>query len=397
MKKILILSSPDPNISPRPNRMIHWLKSNYNLTVVGGAKIELAGVRSFHLPRSTPPKKDNFIDVLIKYFKRYTFFLKYLFFLLTKQYENILWAKYYLAKQIGEELSQEDFDLIISHDIVLLPLAFAIKENKTTKILLDAREYYPKNFEDSLLWRLHTQPINKYLCEKYLHRCNKIITVSDGLAKEYAKEYNINPKILMSLPYYADLEPTQNETTSIRMIYHGNINPSRKTELMIEMMGFVDERFTLDLMLVNSNSDAYWRKIKKMADKKKNVRLIPPVQLQKIVPFTNSYDIGVFLVPPSNFNLKFTLPNKFFEFIQARLAVAIGPSIEMSKLVKKYDCGIISEDFTPHSLAQKLNKLTPEKIIYYKNQSHKAAQVLNADTNKIYVNKIIASLLRDEE
>lgn len=150
-------------------------------------------------------------------------------------------------------------------------------------------------------------------------------------------------------------------------------------------------------MLVNSKSDTYWRKIKKMADKRGNVRLIPPVKLREIVPFTNSYHIGVFLVPPSNFNLEFTLPNKFFEFIQARLVVAIGPSIEMSKLVKKYDCGIISENFTPHSLAQKLNKLTPEKIIYYKKQSHKAAQVLNADTNKIYVNKIIASLLTDEE
>ena len=39
------------------------------------------------------------------------------------------------------------------------------------------------------------------------------------------------------------------------------------------------------------------------------------------------------------------------------------------------------------------NKLTPEKLAYYKKQSHKAAQVLNADTNKEKVLKMIGKLL----
>ncbi len=67
----------------------------------------------------------------------------------------------------------------------------------------------------------------------------------------------------------------------------------------------------------------------------------------------------------------------------------------MSKVVKENDCGIIAKSFEPRSLAQELNQLTVEKIAYYKTQSHKAAQVLNADTNKVFVNNIISSLLMD--
>jgi hypothetical protein len=115
--------------------------------------------------------------------------------------------------------------------------------------------------------------------------------------------------------------------------------------------------------------------------------------MHEIVPFTNQYDIGLFLVPPTNFNLEHTLPNKFFEFIQARLAVAIGPSIEMKKIVEEYDCGVVSSDFTPKTLAKQLNALTTEKITYYKNQSHKAASVLNADTNRRRIKEIVSELI----
>jgi hypothetical protein len=87
------------------------------------------------------------------------------------------------------------------------------------------------------------------------------------------------------------------------------------------------------------------------------------------------------------------LPNKFFEFIQARLAIAIGPSIEMKKIVDQYDCGIVSSDFEPRTLALELNKLTTDKLMYYKSQSHKAAEVLNAETTGKRVHELVSELI----
>jgi len=395
-KKILILCTPDPNNNPRPNRMIYWLKSSQDLTVVGGAHIRLEDVRSFALLQASQKGSDSWLYKFFRKVQKYTFnTFRYLYFLFSKRYEDILWLKFDCARMISDELSKDDFDLIISHDIVLMPLAFAIKGKKASKIMLDAREFYPRNFDDSPRWRLLTKPVNIYLCDTYLHRCDKIITVSDGIAQEYNQKYNVNPEVIMSLPESRDLQPASLQTDTIRIIHHGNASSSRKIELMIEMMDFTDERYTLDLMMVVMDTK-YWSKIVSMVEKRKNVHIVPPVPMQEIVPKINQYDIGLFLVPPSNFNLKHTLPNKFFEFIQARLAVAIGPSIEMKKIVEKYDCGIVSKNFEPVSLAKELNHLTSEKISYFKEQSHEAAQTLNASTNKILVDGIISSLLADK-
>ena len=115
--------------------------------------------------------------------------------------------------------------------------------------------------------------------------------------------------------------------------------------------------------------------------------------MQEIVPFINQYDIGLFLCPPISFNLKYTLPNKFFEFIQARLAVAIGPSIEMEKIVTEYDCGVVSRDFEPRSLAEEISRLTVDKITYYKLQSHRAAGELCSEANRNKVQRLFHELL----
>jgi len=176
------------------------------------------------------------------------------------------------------------------------------------------------------------------------------------------------------------------------MIHHGAAARSRKIETMLEMMDYVDERFTLDLMMVARDS-RYWSRLVSRVKRRKNIQIVPPVSMQEIIPTTNQYDIGLFLVPPSNFNLQYALPNKLFEFIQARLAVAIGPSIEMSRIVRQFDCGVISQDFDPRSLANELNKLTAEKIMELKKHSHEAAQELNADTNAKRIREIVRDLI----
>jgi hypothetical protein len=76
------------------------------------------------------------------------------------------------------------------------------------------------------------------------------------------------------------------------------------------------------------------------------------------------------------------LPNKLFDFIQARLAVAIGPSPEMAAIVEQWDCGVVSETFEPQSFAEALRELTPESVTRMKANADRAARVLNADANR---------------
>jgi glycosyltransferase involved in cell wall biosynthesis len=222
-----------------------------------------------------------------------------------------------------------------------------------------------------------------------------VITVSDGIAKEYKKVYGIDAEVIMSLPKYQEIEPVLPQSNSIRLIYHGQVSPDRQIEKMIEVMDYLDERFSLDLMLVPPARLhwLYWQKIVSMVKKRDDVRIIPSVPMKKIIESTCHYDIGIFICPPTTFNLRFALPNKLFEYIQARLVVAIGPSIEMQTIVQKYQCGVVANDFEPQTLAKELNKLSLDEIISYKCQSNFAALELNSDLNATRIGKIVRDLL----
>ena len=75
------------------------------------------------------------------------------------------------------------------------------------------------------------------------------------------------------------------------------------------------------------------------------------------------------------------LPNKLFEFIQARLAVAIGPSPEMAKYVKKYNCGVISNSFSPVDMAKSLENLTNDELYRFKINTQRFAEEESSESN----------------
>ncbi len=222
--------------------------------------------------------------------------------------------------------------------------------------------------------------------------CDKMITVSDGIAIEYFKNFNIKPGVVTNACFYVDIKTSDIDSEHIKLIHHGGATPSRKIELMIKMMDYLDKRFTLDLMLLNTSPD-YLKKLKHIANNKDNIRFIKPIPMRKVVYYINEYDIGIYILEENSFNNKYALPNKLFEFIQAKLAVAIGPSLEMAKIVKKYNCGIVASDFKPETMAKELNKLTKDEINYYKYQSDKASQELSAERNLQKFTHIVASLL----
>jgi hypothetical protein len=382
MKKILILVFSDLNHDARVVRQINFLKDRYSITAVCFDAPSTLNAEVIRIKRIKPGLFQKVITS---------------FFLLTRLFEQAFQALYD-SPSLRSQLKQREFDLIIANDIECLPLAMRIK--KSEKILFDAHEFAPRHFEDKIVWRIFFQRFNQYLCKKYLPLTDAMLTVGAGLAKEYQKYYPVEPIILTNANYYADLKPTPVNPKSIKLIHHGAANPSRQLEIMIEMMDYVDERFTLDLMLLtpsiaNKKTRGYLETLKKAIQKNNRIRIIDPVKSDQVVGFIHHYDIGIFLLPPINFNYANTLPNKFFDYVQARLAIAIGPTPEMANLVNQFNLGIVSDEFTATSLANKINSITENEINSFKVNSDYAAKILSAEKNQKILNDLVESLLKD--
>ena len=71
--------------------------------------------------------------------------------------------------------------------------------------------------------------------------------------------------------------------------------------------------------------------------------------------------------------------------IQSRLALAIGPDIEMSKYINKYKLGMISEDWSAYSLAKKIKSCNISEIMYYKKQQISMRKIIKLNDNYIFV------------
>jgi len=247
-------------------------------------------------------------------------------------------------------------------------------------VLMDAHEYSPLEFEDRWLWRLLLGRLHHDLCRRYLPNAAAMVTVCQGIADEYARHYGVAPEVVQNAPVLQDLHPSTAEPGRIRMVHHGAAIRSRHLEMMIDVMRHLDDRFTLDFMLME-NDVTYLNELRTRAANDPRIRFVTPVPMSDICRTLNQYDIGVFLLPPVNFNYRHALPNKFFEFIQARLAVAIGPSPEMARLVNAYGFGVVAESFEPADLAALLAKLSQADLVRYKLAADAAAGSLNYEAS----------------
>jgi glycosyltransferase involved in cell wall biosynthesis len=368
MISLLILNFTDLKHDSRVSRQVQFLSEKHQVSVACYGVGNFTKVDFYQLKRPRLAIRNKL----------------FLSFFLLLRFHSYAIKLLYGHRYLRNSLADKNFDLIICNDIESLPLAFDLGLGE--KILLDAHEYSPRQFEDKLMWRVFFQPLNKFICKKFIPRVDAMTTIGNGIAREYKKNFPCNPIVINNATWFFDLKPTDN-IDKIRLIHHGGATTSRQLELMIEMMEYLDDRFTLDLMLIipemaSAKTRNYITYLKELAKDDSRIHFKPAVKSNEVVNFINQYDVGIILVPPINFNYANGLPNKLFEFIQARLAIAIGPIPEIAEVINEYNIGIVSEDFTPKKLAQELSKLTNERLHLFKSNTALAASQLSAEKNQ---------------
>lgn len=362
MTSVLITTLTDQRFEPRVVRQVRALSSRYDVITAGLGDPAIDGVPFIQLTRrrtALPQKGAAFLQLLLR---RYEGFYR--------------WSNE--VPQNLEALSIVHPDLIVAHD---MSLPLAVMTAGDAKVIFDAHEYLPRQYEDRLLQRLVKSDFNGHVCNTYIPKVNGMLTVCDGIAEQYERDTGVRAEVWHNTPFFERLEPQLRGDSNgrIRMVHHGLAMPSRRIEGMIEMMGYLDDRFELDFFLVAGENDRYLTRLKRIARGDRRIRFRPPVAMSQLVQRTNQYDLGVFLLPPTSFSYRHALPNKFFEFIQARIGVAIGPSPEMARIVERHDCGVVAEEFAPQSLASAIRGLDHEQINHFKRQANSIAWTLSAE------------------
>jgi glycosyltransferase involved in cell wall biosynthesis len=375
--KALVMCLADPSINPRPNRIIHLLsKENFVVDCLCypiGTRNNLPVQNIFSIESR---KRIHFLLRIFRgaYFRAiHVIALCLSFTPLGKRFIEYYLEFNYNLSSTRQEIYRFEYDLIIVEHLRLLPLAFRLRHH--AKILFDAKEYFPKENEDDWTFRFFHAPLVRRICDQYLSKCDLLITVSPGLVNAYKEEFGVDMLLIRSTPPYQNFKAQITSKANIKLVHHGGADRDRGIENMIEIVKRVDKRFSLDLYLAGDNT-TYKNELRQIAADCDRIHFHEPVPFHQIIPMLNTYDVGFYYLVPVGFNVTYNLPNKFFEFIQARLAIAIGPSPDMVHLVNEFQCGFVSSEFTIDSMVETLNSLTAGEINMAKRNSDLAAKTL---------------------
>lgn len=284
------------------------------------------------------------------------------------------------------------YDLVVANDARALPLAFAAAGD--APVLADMHEWAAEERATVLVWRLLVGPYMEYLCKKYLPRTTAVTSVSSGLAGLYSDRYGVATEIVRNAADFQNLTPSPVDPDVIKLVHSGTADAERNIVELIEAVDRLGERFSLDLYLLEVPG-GHLDVIRKKAAATPRVTVHPPVPPETLPRVLNQYDLGVFLYPLRTLSHLYHLPNKFFDFVQARLGLVFSPAPEIDTHVAQYSLGLITADTTSDALVDALRDLTADDVMRFKAAADKAAHALSSEPDRLTQQALVKRLLAD--
>lgn len=254
-------------------------------------------------------------------------------------------------------IKRENPDVIHCNDLDTLVAGYLLKKYFDIPLLYDAHEIYPEQFAKNKVsqnWHKFHVNLEKYL----LPFTDQRMTVCDSLARFFEKEYGSKPfttiKNVVSLRHLPPEEILRRKNQPVKILYHGMYLPYRGLEEIIEAAPLI------------KNAEIYFRGIGNHENSLKafnmekggRAHFLPSVKVNELVETASGFDIGINPFISVCKNTEFALPNKFFEYMMAGLAIASSRLTELKKITEELEIGVLFDPLQPESIAEALNKLT---------------------------------------
>ncbi len=252
------------------------------------------------------------------------------------------------------------FNYFHCNDLDTLPIGVFVKVflNRKIKVVYDAHEYEVERNGMSARGRKISKIVEKALIRK----ANAVITVSNGIADEYVRLYQIpKPVILFNCPYFYKVEKEDifrkkfNISSETKIfLYQGILGINRGIEILLSTFSKLDaDKFAVVFMGYGHFED----EIIKASRKHKNIYFHPAVDMDVLPRYTTSADFGFYLIVNDCLSYYLTIGNKLFEYFIAHIPVISYDLHDVSSIIEKNQIGLILKDESEESLINLINNI----------------------------------------
>jgi glycosyltransferase involved in cell wall biosynthesis len=199
--------------------------------------------------------------------------------------------------------------------------------------------------------------IERYAVPQFIHG----YTVSESITEEFAKRYGRSFTTIRNLPV-KEVWETQEKDRKM-LLYQGAVNEARGLEFLIPAM----QDINMHLVICGDGNlmDACKAQVRELhlEDKISFTGMLPPAALKLM---TAKAYIGINLVEPVGLNQRYSLANKFFDYIQAEVPQVTMNFPEYRRINDHYEVALLLNDLAPRTISEAVNNLLNDNVIYLK-------------------------------
>lgn len=258
-------------------------------------------------------------------------------------------------------------DIFLSNDLDTLLANYLASRIRHKDLVYDSHEYYTETPE--LVNRRSVQKTWERIEKWIFPKLKTVYTVNDSIAGLFIEKYGVPVEVIRNLPYRQKYSPEKSrqalglpEDKNIILLQGAGINIQRGTEEMLAAMKYIDN----GLFVIIGGGDVLTSLKQQAGDMnlEEKVMFIPKMPFSELYQYSVHADIAITLDKDTNINYRYSLPNKLFDYIQARVPVLASDLVEIKKVIDKYNIGKVIDTHDPEEIAAAVNEMLNNKEQY---------------------------------
>ncbi len=281
--------------------------------------------------------------------------------------------------QLYRRAKEKKADIWLANDWSALPIVRKLAAEQGVPYAYDTHELAVDEYAQRWRWRLLNRPLIAAIERTGIAEAVVTSCVSQGIADRLHQLYRLpeKPLLIRNMPRY-EAHAFRPCGETIEVLYHGVVYEGRGLETCIDSVALWRPEFRLTIR--GPAPAEYLQTLARRilsAGVGDRVVLAPPVPMIDLVKEAARFDIGLFALPGHSQQNVHVLPNKFFEYTMAGLALCVSDLPEMTALLRQHELGRSIPEVTPRAIADAINGFERDEINACKLRALEAARTLN--------------------